>query len=128
MKRGSRKRTSRVKGQTGNPGGRPKKPARIEARKAIEDVKALAREITQEAIDALRAVVTSPSAPLRRRREGKRIVEELGERAEPPDQIAELLRILGVDQPVRLAKFSGAKKTQPTHQLASHTLKTGINH
>jgi hypothetical protein len=63
MKRGSRKRTSWVKGQTGNPGGRPKKPATIEARKIIMDIKEAARELTQEALDALKLVVTSANAP-----------------------------------------------------------------
>jgi hypothetical protein len=43
--------------------GRPKKPATIEARKIIKDVKAAAREMTQEALDALKAVVTSADAP-----------------------------------------------------------------
>ncbi len=34
--------------------------------------------------------------------------------AEPSDQIAELLRIVGEDQSAQPAKFSGAKKAQPT--------------
>ena len=48
------------------------------------------------------------------RREGKRIVAELGEQAEPIDQIADLLRLVGEDQSAQPAKFSGAKKAQPT--------------
>ena len=59
MKRGSRKRMSWVKGQSGNPGGRPKKPATIESRKIIEDVKTLAKELTLKAMKALEDVVTS---------------------------------------------------------------------
>jgi len=52
-----------------------------------------------------------------RRREGKRIAAEVGEppeRAEPPDQIAELLRVLGENRPVRGSEFLDAKKARPT--------------
>jgi len=47
---------------------------------------------------------------LRPRREEKRIVAESCERAEPPDQIAELLRIIG--EPDEPPKFSGGKKAE----------------
>jgi|SRR5271166_1015543 len=59
MKRGSCKRTSSVKGQTGNPGGRPKKPATIEARKIIKDIKEAARELTPEALQTLKDTMSS---------------------------------------------------------------------
>ena len=56
-----------------------------------------------------------------RRREGKRIATEVSEppenrRAEPPNQIAELLRIVGEDRSAPPAKFPGAKKAQPTRR------------
>jgi hypothetical protein len=63
MKRGSRPRTSWVKGQTGNAGGRPKKPAANEARKIIKDIREAARELTPEAMATLKTVMKDPGAP-----------------------------------------------------------------
>jgi len=63
MARGGRTSTSFRPGKSGNPGGRPKRPQTIEARKVIADVKAAARELTQDALDTLKAVLTAPSAP-----------------------------------------------------------------
>src|SRR5271166_1844465 len=63
MKRGSCKRTSSVKGQTGNAGGRPKKPATIEARKIIKDIKEAGRELTPEALQTLKDTMSSAAAP-----------------------------------------------------------------
>jgi hypothetical protein len=48
------------KGQSGNPAGRPSRP---EARKIFVDVKAAARELTQEAIDTLSAIMKNPKTP-----------------------------------------------------------------
>jgi hypothetical protein len=47
----------------GNPGGRPKQPFTIERRRTFADVKAAARELTQEAIDTLAAIMKDPKAP-----------------------------------------------------------------
>jgi Family of unknown function (DUF5681) len=49
MMRGGKRSTSFKLGVSGNPGGRPKKPQTIEARKIEADVKALARECAPEA-------------------------------------------------------------------------------
>jgi len=56
-----------------------------------------------------------------RQRGGKRIAAEVGEPAEnrgaePPDQIAELLRIIGEDQPAPRSKFLAPKKAQSTNR------------
>ena len=61
--RGGRRSTSFRPGRSGNPGGRPKRPQTIEARKIIADVKAAARELTQDALDTLKAALTAPTAP-----------------------------------------------------------------
>lgn len=63
MARGGARSTSFKPGQSGNPGGRPKRPETIEARKVIADVKALARESTKEAMEALVEVVKDVKAP-----------------------------------------------------------------
>jgi hypothetical protein len=60
MPRGGLRSTSFKKGQSGNPGGRRRRP---EARKLYADVKAAARELTQDAIDVLAAIMRDPRAP-----------------------------------------------------------------
>jgi hypothetical protein len=60
MPRGGLRSTSFKKGQSGNPRGRPKRP---EARKWFADVKAAARELTEDAIDALATVMKDPKTP-----------------------------------------------------------------
>jgi hypothetical protein len=52
-----------IRGQSGNPGGRPKRPKTIEARRVIADVKVAARELTQQAIDTLAAIMNDPKVP-----------------------------------------------------------------
>jgi hypothetical protein len=61
--RGGRRSTSWKRGQSGNRSGRPKRPATIEAHKIIVDVKAAAREMTPEALSALRTVLNDTKAP-----------------------------------------------------------------
>lgn len=63
MPRGGQRSTSFRPGVSGNPGGRPKKPRTIEAKKIVADVKAAARELTQDAIDTLASVMKDPKAP-----------------------------------------------------------------
>jgi hypothetical protein len=63
MSSGGRRSTSWRPGRCPNPGGRPKRPETIEARKVIVDVKTAAKELTQEAIDTLEAAMTSSAAP-----------------------------------------------------------------
>jgi hypothetical protein len=60
MPRGGLRSTSFKKGQSGNPAGRPQRP---EARKVFADVKAAARELTQEAINTLATIMRDPKAP-----------------------------------------------------------------
>jgi hypothetical protein len=50
-------------GVSGNPGGRPKRPATIEHRRLVRDVRLAARELTQDAIDTLASVMKDPRAP-----------------------------------------------------------------
>jgi hypothetical protein len=61
--RGGKRSTSFRPGRSGNPGGRPKRPQTIEARKIVADVKAAAKELTQDALDTLKAALTAPTAP-----------------------------------------------------------------
>jgi Family of unknown function (DUF5681) len=63
MPRGGRRSTSFKPGVSGNPGGRPKKLATIEARKVEADVKALARECAPEAIASLKSIMMNEKAP-----------------------------------------------------------------
>jgi hypothetical protein len=63
MSSGGRRSTSWRPGTSGNPGGRPRKPATIAARKTIDDVKAAARELTPEALATLESVMGDEKAP-----------------------------------------------------------------
>jgi hypothetical protein len=63
MPRGGVRSTSFKRGVSGNPGGRPKKPATIVARQIFVTVAAAARALTQEAIDTLAAVIRDEKAP-----------------------------------------------------------------
>jgi hypothetical protein len=63
MTRGGKRSTSFKPGVSGNPGGRPKRPKTIEAKRIVADVKATAREMTPEALSTLRTVMNDPKAP-----------------------------------------------------------------
>jgi Family of unknown function (DUF5681) len=63
MTRGGWRSTSFRPGRSGNPTGRPKRPATIEARRIFRDVADAAREVTGEAINALVAIMKNPKAP-----------------------------------------------------------------
>jgi hypothetical protein len=63
MPRGGRRSTSFRPGVSGNPGGRPKRAATVEARRIIWDVKAAARALTQDAIDTLVSIMKDVKAP-----------------------------------------------------------------
>jgi Family of unknown function (DUF5681) len=67
MPRGGRRSTAWKPGQSGNPSGLPKDPAKIEAKKVIADVKAMAREAAPKAIETLTAIMEDKdkSAPAR---------------------------------------------------------------
>jgi hypothetical protein len=61
--KGGRRSTSWKRGQSGNPGGRPRKPATVEARQVINDVKDAAKALTGKAIATLERVMDDPKAP-----------------------------------------------------------------
>jgi hypothetical protein len=63
MSRGGWRSTSFRPDQSGNPTGRPKRPATIEVRRIFRDVATAARERTQDAIDTLAAIMRDPKAP-----------------------------------------------------------------
>jgi hypothetical protein len=63
MPRGGIRCTSFKTGVSGNPGGRPKRPQTIEARRIILGVREAARELTLDAIDTLAAIMKDPKAP-----------------------------------------------------------------
>jgi hypothetical protein len=63
MSRGGWRSTSFRPGRSGNPTGRPKRPATIEARRIFQDVADAARERTQDAIDTLSAIMKDSRAP-----------------------------------------------------------------
>ena len=52
-----------VKGQSGNPGGRPKRPETIAKRELTKDVKELAKAHSKEAVETLIAVMQDKKAP-----------------------------------------------------------------
>jgi Family of unknown function (DUF5681) len=63
MAKGGQRSTSWKRGQSGNPDGRPKRPATVEVRRIIADVKAAAREMTPKALATLEQVMDDPKAP-----------------------------------------------------------------
>jgi hypothetical protein len=63
MPKGGRRSTSFKPGFSGNPGGRPKLPATVVARKIISDVKAAARELTPQALGTLQEIMEDKKAP-----------------------------------------------------------------
>jgi hypothetical protein len=63
MPRGGIRSTSFKSGQSGNPAGRPKRPQTIETRQIIADVRAAARDLTQEALNTLVTVMKDSKAP-----------------------------------------------------------------
>jgi hypothetical protein len=66
MARGGRRTTSWSKGVSGNPSGRPKNRATIEARQIIHDVKEAAKALTFKAIATLRGSWTTRKRRQRR--------------------------------------------------------------
>ena len=63
MPSGGRRSTSWGPGTCPNPGGRPKRPETIEARRIVSDVKAAARDSTPHALATLRSIMGSAKAP-----------------------------------------------------------------
>ena len=63
MPRGGLRSTSFKRGQSGNPGGRPKRPATIEAYQTTTDVRAAARSHTTTALQTLADAMRSEIAP-----------------------------------------------------------------
>jgi uncharacterized protein DUF5681 len=63
MPRGGRRSTSFKPGKSGNPGGRPRRPDTIVARQIFVTVRTAARVLTQEAIDALAAIMRDGRVP-----------------------------------------------------------------
>ncbi len=52
-----------VKGQSGNPGGRPSRPDTLAKRDAIKDVRELARSFSKDAVETLYAVMKDKKSP-----------------------------------------------------------------
>ena len=63
MPRGGLRSTSFKPGVSGNPGGRPRRPQTIEARRVILGVREAAREMTLDALDTLATIMKDPKAP-----------------------------------------------------------------
>jgi hypothetical protein len=63
MPKGGRRSTSWKRGVSGNPSGRPKRLATLQAHKIIADVKAAARELTPQALGTLQEIMEDKSAP-----------------------------------------------------------------
>lgn len=63
MPKGGRRLTSWKRGQSGNRSGRPKRPATVEARKVIADLKVATRELTPQALDTLQEIMEDKKAP-----------------------------------------------------------------
>jgi hypothetical protein len=80
---------------SGNPSGRPKRPETIEARRIVADVKAAAQELTQEAIDTLKAVMKDPKAPPSARVSAATAILDRGHGK--PHQAAEVTQTVAMD-------------------------------
>jgi hypothetical protein len=63
MARGGKRSTSFKPGQSGNPGGQPRRPQTIAARRIVADGKALARECAPKAISTLKTIMLDVKAP-----------------------------------------------------------------
>ena len=63
MPRGGLRSTSYKPGVSGNPGGRPRQPQTIAARRIVADVKELAREYASEAISTLKIMMLDTKTP-----------------------------------------------------------------
>jgi hypothetical protein len=63
MPRGGLRSTSFKPGISGNPGGRPKRPDTIEAKRMVADARALAREVAPEAVEMLKSLMLDTYAP-----------------------------------------------------------------
>ncbi len=63
MAKGGRRSTSWKRGVSGNPSGRSRTPATIEARQIIHDVKEAAKALTPKAIATLERIMDDPKAP-----------------------------------------------------------------
>jgi hypothetical protein len=61
--KGGRRSTSWKRGESGNPGGRPTRPATVEARQVINDVKEAAKALTGKAIATLDKIMGDATAP-----------------------------------------------------------------
>jgi hypothetical protein len=94
LARGGFRSTSFKPGVSGNPSGRPKRPETIEARKIVADVKAAAQELTQEAIDTLKAVMKDPKAPPSARSAATAILDRGHGK---PHQAAEVTQTVAMD-------------------------------
>jgi hypothetical protein len=57
MPKGGRRSTSWKRGVSGNPSGRPKRVATLQAHKIIADVKTAARELTPQALGTLQEIM-----------------------------------------------------------------------
>jgi hypothetical protein len=63
MPKGGLRSTSFKAGVSGNPNGRPKRPETIEARRLVANVKAAARDLTQDAMETLKNAMADRTAP-----------------------------------------------------------------
>ena len=63
MPRGGLRSTSFKPGQSGNPGGRPKRPNTVEAYQIVADVRAAARSHAPHAVQTLADIMQSEKAP-----------------------------------------------------------------
>jgi hypothetical protein len=61
--RGGRRTTSFRPGVSGNPGGRPRRPTTIEAKRITADVKALAQQCAPDAVATLKSIMLSEKVP-----------------------------------------------------------------
>ena len=78
MPRGGIRSTSFRPGTSGNPTGRPKRVATIEARRVLTDVRAAAREYGQDALDVLVEIMKDPKATKQARINAAQVVLDRG--------------------------------------------------
>lgn len=124
MPRGGQRSTSFKPGVSGNPGGRPKKPQTIAAKRIVADVKALARECAPEAIATLKTVMLDAKAPPATRVQAASVLLDRG--YGKPLQTIDMTAILGAFDLTRLSDEQLEQWEALVHEAAGPVIDPSV--